>query len=521
MGLATDELARAEGCYFDEVAAERVREFFARFLRHGKGQWAGQPFELQEWQWLDVTLPLYGWKRADGSRRFRQAYIEIPKKNGKSTWCAGLELYHLIADCEPGAEVYTAARDRGQASIIFREVLSMVRQSPALRQVLRIKEAAKEIHFDAGGCMLKALSADASSQEGLNASACIIDELHAHQSPELYNVLRFAGAARRQPLLLSITTAGYDRDSICWDVREYAKGVAEGRITDTTFFTYIRGAEDTDDWRAESTWRKANPSYGVTINPIDFAAEAKEAATTPERENSFKRYRLDVWTTNATAWITDELWQACGGEPVDEGAWFGGLDLASVNDLASFVLFHEPTSSVRAWHWIPKGAAKQRERLKKFRLAPWVAAGHIKQIDSETIDYDVIRNDINAIAKRYEIKCVAVDPWNAVQLSNQLRGDGLTVEKFIQGFRSFTGPVRELERRVLDGRLRHGGNPVMRWQVGNVVIVSDAAGNAKPAKDRSADKIDGVVALLMAVGKATDGGGKKPSKYAEGGLSCV
>jgi phage terminase large subunit-like protein len=306
-----DKLALDAGFYYDHAEAVRVWDFFAKFLRHSVGQFKGQPFQLLPWQWTDVIAPLFGWKRADGTRRFREAYIEIPKKNGKSTLCAGLGLYLLMADREPAAEVYCAAADRNQANIVFREALRMVEGSAGLKTKLWPVPSQKQLLYPGTSSFWQALSSEAHTKEGFNIHGLIFDEFHAQPNPDLYDTLKYGGAMRRQPLFIYITTAGYDRESVCWEKHCYAERVLSGEAHDPEFFAYIRAAAVEDDWKCPATWEKANPSYGTTVRPDHFERMAKVAMTSPLEENTFKRYHLNIWTEQAVRWLPIEEWDGC------------------------------------------------------------------------------------------------------------------------------------------------------------------------------------------------------------------
>lgn len=305
----SDEAAIDAGCYFDQPSADRVRFFFEKFLRHSKGQFAGRKFELLPWQWERIVEPLFGWKSPDGTRRFRRASIGVPKKNGKSTILAGIGLYLMIGDGEPGAEIYSAAADKKQASIIFNEAANMVRASDALYKRVRLKDSTKRMEY--GTSSYDALSAEKNTKEGLNSHGVLFDELHAQPTPDLWNVLRFSGAARRQPLLIWISTAGTDRESICYLQWKIAKDVQEGRAIDTAILPVIYGADEQDDPWSEDTWKKVNPSYGITITKRDMQEAADEAKVNPSLENTFRRYRLDQWTRQESKWITLDAWDKC------------------------------------------------------------------------------------------------------------------------------------------------------------------------------------------------------------------
>ncbi|WP_199195170.1 MULTISPECIES: terminase large subunit [Pirellulaceae] len=504
---SNDERAVENGCWFDENAAQRVREFFLRFLKHSKGQWANQPFELLDWQWKDVVAPLFGWKRADGTRRFRRGYIEVPKKNGKSTLFAGLSLYLLTCDGEPGAEIYSAASDRDQASIVFNEAANMVDYSPHLASRLKVVRSTKRIVDHRSRSIYRALSAEVPTKEGLNAHAVLMDELHAQKSRELWDTLRYAGASRRQPLMLAITTAGYDRLSICWEQHEYARQVLDGTVEDTAFFPYISAADVEDDWTTPGVWQKANPSFGITIDAEQFAEDCREAQESPAKENSFRRYRLNQWTQQESRWLNMEKWDACDEEfdELDGRTCFAGLDLSATTDISALVLVFpgDDHYDVLPLFWVPEEGARRREKRDHAPYVPWIQQRLIEASPGEVIDYERIRSKINQLDKRFKIEQIAIDRWNATQLATQLDDDGFKIVSFGQGYASMSAPTKKLEELVLSQKLRHAGNPVLRWMAGNVAIEQDAADNWKPSKKKSQERIDGIVALVMAVDLAT------------------
>lgn len=509
---AADERAVEQGYVFNLAAAERVRTFFHRFLCHSKGEWAGQPFELLDWQWDDIVAPLFGWQRPDGTRRYRRGYIEVPKKNGKSCLFSGLSLYLLLADGEPGAEIYSAAVDRDQASIVFTEAANMVESSPHLESRLQVIRSTKRIVDHRSQSFYKALSADVPAKEGLNAHAILLDELHAQRNRDLWDTLRYAGASRRQPLHLAITTAGYDRHSICWEQHDYARKVADGTIEDLAFFGYIRAAEPEDDWTDPAIWEKANPSFGITLSAEQFAEDCREAQQSPAKENSFRRYRLNQWTEQDVRWLSLERWDACGREPTDlEGrTCFAGLDLSSTTDLSALVLVFEGDTDgvydVLPFFWVPEEGARNRERRDHVPYLQWIRDGYLEATPGDVIDYDVIRERIRELGDRYRIQEIAIDRWNATQLATQLSGDGFEVVAFGQGYASMSAPTKKLEELVLSERLAHGAHPVLRWMAGNVSLETDAADNWKPSKKKSIERIDGIVALIMALDRATTQG---------------
>lgn len=506
---SADERAVADGCWFDLHAAERVRTFFRKFLRHSKGQWAGQPFDLLEWQWQEVVAPLFGWKRPDGTRRFRRGYIEVPKKNGKSTLFSGLSLYLLVGDNEPGAEIYSAAVDRDQASIVYGEAAHMVDESPDLSRRLKVVRSTKRIVYHRTRSFYKALSADVPAKEGLNAHAVLIDELHAQRTRELWDTLRYAGASRRQPLQLAITTAGYDRHSICWEQHDYALKVLDGTIEDTSFFPFVAAADDEADWTDPAVWKTANPSFGITINADQFAEDCTEAQESPAKENSFRRYRLNQWTEQDVRWLNMEKWDACGTplEDLRGRVCFGGLDLSSTTDVSALVLVFpdedEGRFDVLPLFWVPEKGARKRERRDRVPYVQWIRDNHMEATSGEVVDYDVIRRRINELNEQFEIREIAIDRWNATQLATQLEGDGFEMVAFGQGYASMSAPTKKLEEVVLSRKLTHAGHPVLRWMASNVSIETDAADNWKPSKKKSVERIDGIVALIMGLDRAS------------------
>ncbi|MGE5553307.1 MAG: terminase large subunit [Betaproteobacteria bacterium] len=514
--------------WFDEAAADRAVEFFERFLRHVKGKWAGCRFELQDWQRDDIIRPLFGWKRKDGTRRYRVAYIEIPRKNGKSTLSAGIALYLLFADGEPGAEVYSAAADRDQAAIVFETAKAMVEASPALRKRSEIYKRA--IVVPTTGSSYKVLSADAPTKHGLNAHGIIFDELHAQPNRELWDVLTTSTGAREQPLVVAITTAGYDRNSICWEQHEYAEKVLKGVIDDPSFFAYIAAADEKDDWRDPATWKKANPGLGVTVKLDYLEQEARRAAEVPAYQNTFRRLHLNQWTQQAERWLDIAAWDATAGE-VDPDELigrpcYGGLDLASTTDIAAFELVFPPTEEdpdfrVLSYFWVPKDNIRDRVTRDRVPYDVWAKQGLIEATEGSVIHYGAIRQKIENLAAIYPIKEIAFDRWGATQLSQELDDAGFTVVPFGQGFSSMSAPTKELLNLVMAKRLHHGGNPVLRWMADNMVVKQDPAGNVKPDKSKSTQKIDGIVALIMALDRAIRNSQDQRSVYEERGFATL
>jgi phage terminase large subunit-like protein len=493
-----------------EAKYRRVVRFFEGVLRHSKGQHAGDHFKLLPWQ-HDAFRELFGRLKPDGTRQHRVAYIEVPKKNGKSTLLAGIALYMLLADEEPGAEVYGAACDREQAGIIYREAAAMVRASPALSKVLEVVDSRKTIIHRASNSFYRVLSADAFRAEGLNIHALLFDEMHAQRDRRLYDALRYGGAARRQPLLLSITTAGeLDRKALWWEQRTYAERCKADPTLDPAFYGCVYKADEADDPFDEATWRKANPSLGYTITLESFAADALEAKNSPSKLNSFLRYRLDIATSSDVRWILPDKWAACGGalRPLDGRQAYVGLDLSSTTDLTCAVyLFpdEDGTFDVLPFFWAAAENAQGRAHRDKVPYLDWARdkteyGPLLRLTDGNATDYDTVRRDINEINKRFVIRQMGIDPWNAQHISQQLQGDGFEIVAFRQGYGSFSSPCKFLETLTLSGRLRHANHPMLSWMANNVSIEMNHAGDIKPSKSKSTERIDGMVALVEALG---------------------
>lgn len=490
--------------YFDTRAADDACEFFEKFLRHIEGEWAGQPFKLQQWQADRVIRPLFGWKRSDGNRRYRTTYIEIPRKAGKSTLSAGIALLLLFADKEPGAQVFSAAADRDQARIVFGAAQKMIAASPALRK--RSEVYRNSITVPSTGSFYRVLSADAHTKHGLNAHGVIFDELHVQPDRELWDVLTTSTGARRQPLVVAITTAGHDQHSICYELHSYSKRLLAGELQDDTFLPVIFSADPEDDFRLESTWQKAHPGYGVTIKKDYFVSEAKKAEEIPAYENTFKRLLLNVWTEQATRWLPMQAWDECEctipESDLEKRECWGGLDLSSTVDLTALSLVFPIGDVLRVlwWFFMPQDNIKRACQRDHVPYDRWVDEGFITATPGNVTDYDFIRVKHNRLAEIYNIKEVAYERWNAIQLTVQLQGDGLKMVPFGQGFGSMSSPAKELEKYVTGRKLDHGKNPVARLMASNIAIRMDAAGNIKPEKDKSTGRIDGIVATIMGIG---------------------
>jgi phage terminase large subunit-like protein len=514
-----DEIACRQGYYFDKAAAQRVFNFFERVLRHSKGMWGGQPFLLQPWQKDELLGPIFGWKRPDGLRRFRRVHVELPKKNGKSTLAAGVGLYMLRGDGENGADVFSAATKKEQAALVHNEAITMVKVSPLLSRQLKINETTKVIAWEETYSRYSVLAADAEGAEGLNIHALICDELHVWRGRKFWDSLRYGFAARKQALHFTITTAGiYDPTSLGYQEHEYAERVGNGSVIDLEFFPYIRAADKTaaldESYLSAEQHKKANPNYNVTIQPEEIAKAAADAKEKISERGPFLRYRLNLWVDEAESFFDMDRWRACS-DPVDESKLvgrrcFGGLDLASKNDIAAWILLFPPTTTDVKWRvlcrfFVPQDNAVKREAESSAKYATWRRQGLITLTPGNTIDYEVIRKQIIADFKRFDIVQAGADPWNLEYIRQLVAAELNANDKIIpveQTFRELTNPTKELERLVLAGLLAHGGSEVLTWMAGNAVPREDENQNIKISRKRSKEKIDGIAALINALSRA-------------------
>lgn len=490
---------------YDKAKADRAVAFIQN-LKHTKGKWDGKPFLLLPWQ-EQIVRDIFGIVRPDGKRQFRSAYIEIPKKNGKSELAAAIALYLLYGDGEASAEVYGCANDRNQASIVFDVAKRMVEKSPALLRRSKIAAATKRIVNYRNAGFYQVLSAETGTKHGLNISGLVFDEIHAQPNRKLYDVMtKGSGDAREQPLFFIITTAGTDKGSICYELHTKALDIMNGRKIDHSFYPVIYGLSDEDDWNDERNWYKANPSLGYTIS-IDRVRDAyKDALDNPAEENVFKQLRLNIWTNSAVAWIPDHIYER-GNLKIDfsdlEGRdCYAGLDLSSTSDITAFVLVFPPRSEsekyiVLPFFWLPEETLELRCRRDHVLYDVWQRQGYINTTEGNVIHYGFIERFIERLGEKYHIIEIAYDRWNATQMVQNLEDMGFTMVPFGQGFKDMSPPSKELYKLLMEGNINHGGNPVLKWMAQNVVMRQDPAGNIKPDKERSVEKIDGIVALIM------------------------
>ena len=500
----------AESSHYDKVKADRAVNFI-QCLKHTKGIWYGKPFELIDWQ-ERIIRDVFGVVKANGYRQFNTAYIEIPKKQGKSELDAAIALYLTCGDGEERAEIYGCAADRQEAGIVFDVAADMVRMCPALSKRVKILTAQKRIIYLPTNSFYQVLSAEASSKHGFNIHGVIFDELHTQPNRKLFDVMtKGSGDARMQPLFFLTTTAGDNIHSVCYEQHQKAKDILQGRKHDSSFYPVIYGADEADDWTDPKVWAKANPSLGETVFLDKVQQACDSAKQNPAEENSFRQLRLNQWVKQAVRWMPMEKWNACTfPEELTElegRVCYGGLDLSSTTDITAFVLIFPPVGeggkyAVLPYFWIPEETLDLRVRRDHVNYDIWEKQGFLMTTDGNVVNYGSIENFIEELGSRYHIREIAFDRWNATQIAQNLEDMGFTMVQFGQGFRDMSPPTKELMRLVLSGQLAHGGHPVLSWMMDNVTVRKDAAGNLKPDKEKSTEKIDGAVAMIMALDRA-------------------
>ena len=512
--------------HYDKKKADRAVTFIEN-LCHTKGKWAGTPFWLLPWQ-EQLIRDIFGIVKPDGNRQFRTAFVEICKKVGKSELAAAVALYLLYADNEPSAEVYGAAADRQQASIVFDVAKQMVEMSPALMKRSKLMGATKRIVNYSNAGYYQVLSAEVGGKHGFSVSGLVFDEIHTQPNRQLYDVLtKGSSDARQNPLHFIITTAGNDRHSIAYELHTKAVDILEGRRVDPTFYPVVYGLKDDEDWEDEANWYKVNPSLGYTVDIERLRDAYREAKQNPADEITFKWLRCNMWVSSTVAWIPDAIYMR-GNEPIDMDALAGrdcyaGLDLSSTGDITALVLIFPPRDEeekyvLLPYFWIPEETIPRRVKANSVPYDIWEKQGYIMSTEGNVIHYDFIEKFIMDLSEKYHILEIAVDRWNATQMIQNLEGEGFTIVPFGQGFSSMSAPTKEFYRLLMEGRIIHGGNPVLRWMAGNVVIDTDPAGNIKVTKAKSKEKIYGIVAAIMALDRCIRQEGQSGSVYDERGL---
>ncbi len=500
----------AKTSHYDKDAADYA-VMFIESLCHTKGTWAGKPFELIDWQ-EQIIRDLFGVLKPNGYRQFNTAYIEIPKKQGKSELAAAVALLLLCGDGEERAEVYGCAADRNQAKIVFDVAVDMVRFCPALSKRVKILESQKKITYLPTNSSYQVLSADVANKHGFNTHGVIFDELHTQPNRKLFDVmLQGSGDARMQPLYFLITTAGNDTNSICYEVHQKAIDIAEGRKVDPTFYSVIYGAAEDEDWTDPKVWKKANPSLGITVGIDKVKAACESAQQNPGEENAFRQLRLNQWVKQSVRWMPMDKWDACAflvsEDDLEGRICYGGLDLSSTTDITAFVLVFPPLDEedkyyILPYFWIPEETLDLRVRRDHVPYDLWERQGTLMTTEGNVVHYGYIEKFIERLGEKFNIREIAFDRWGAVQMVQNLEGMGFTVVPFGQGFKDMSPPTKELMKLVLEEKIAHGGHPVLRWMMDNIFIRTDPAGNIKADKEKSTEKIDGAIATIMGLDRA-------------------
>lgn len=541
------------GLRYDPEKAERAIGFF-RLLKHSKGKWAGEAFELELWQQF-IVGSLFGWLAAYGQcntcpellrvrnlerpqvscikcdaksrpkqvkwlRRFRTAYLEIARKNGKTTLLAGIGLLLAFFDGEAGAEVYAAATKRDQAKICWGEAARMVKATPSLRK--RITVLVANLNDPGTNSKFEPLGADGDNLDGLNPAGGIVDELHAHKDRKVVDVLETGTGAREQPMMCYITTAGSNKHSVCWEYHEMGTKMLEGHVPDDSIFAFIAtldacdacraegrqapkdGCKDCDDWRKSAVWIKANPNLGVSVKTEEIALQVEQAKSTPGQRNRVLRLRMNVWTETASLWLNLAKWDACADaaalEELEGAECYVGVDLSSTIDLTAIqTVFPDGNGEydVHGRYFIPEENIEERVKRDRVPYDVWRDDGHIETTDGDMVDYDRIRVILNEIGAKYDVRVIVMERWNSRQLQAQLQGDGFEVIEISQAFAGLSAASKEFERLVAEGKIHHDGNPVLRWAASNVAIEEDAYGNIRPSKKASNERIDPITAIIF------------------------
>ncbi len=491
-----------KGWYFDRKAAIRAIGFIEK-LKHTKGKWAGQRFKLESWQQF-ILWNIFGWMKADGTRRFRYAYVEIARKNGKTALSAGIGLYMLFADGEARPEVYSAATVKDQARICFSDAVEIVKKTDLKNYLSPYRNS---IVYELKGGTMKPLSSDYGTHDGLNPSCGIIDEFHAHKDSGMFDVIKSAFGARRQPLMFIITTAGFNKNGACYAYRGNVIKILQGINEDDSLFGIIYTLDSKEEWDNPKMWIKSNPNLGVSVFPEYLADQVNDAKNRPEAVRNVMTKNVNLWVDAEKTWILDDMWQKCIGttdiESLRGCQCWGGLDLSNVSDITAFVLlFHENEKfQLLPFFWIPEDKMMEKIRKENINYDKWAALGFVKVTAGNVLDYDFVKADILQIIEIYDLQSTAYDRWNASQTIIDLQNEGMECSPFGQGYGSMGAPTKEFEKMVLTEKIEHFGNPVLRWMMASTVVKTDPAGNIKPDKEKSSQKIDGIVASIMALGE--------------------
>lgn len=489
---------------FDVEKAQRILDFFPDFIRHVKGKLAGQPYELSDWEAF-ILINLFGFVDENGKRRFRTAYVEVARKNSKSTFCSGIALFMTAFDMEGGAEVYSAATTRDQARIVFGDAQNMVRKSTPLKKVFGVHKL--NIHHMKSASKFEPLSSDAQTLDGLNIHCGIMDEVHAHKTREVWDVVETATGAREQPLILAITTAGFNKQGIGYEQREYVSKVLDGVVDDDTYFGIIFTIDEDDDPFDESVWVKANPNLGRSKKLDDMQRLAKKAKEMPAARNNFLTKHLNVWVNAETAWLDMVRWEKLPErgsiEYLKTLPCYIGMDLANKLDVAAVVAAFPDSNKIHflCKFYLPENTIFAKSRTIGNMYDTWAKQGYLTLTDGDIIDHDYIEQDIREMLNHFDVQAVGFDPWGSTQMSIRLAEEGAPMVEIPQTVKNLSESMKEVEAKVISGELHKDKNPMMDWMASNIVVKLDRNENYFPNKEHADNKIDGMVALFMAVNR--------------------
>jgi phage terminase large subunit-like protein len=496
--FSTYDAPKPEGAKFSKAAGDRAVKWIESNLRHFQGRWAGRPFYLLPWQ-KHLIREMFGWQRDDGTRLYRRCYVEAPRKTGKTSLAAAIALYLAYGDGEAGPQIGFAAYDQEQAKLCYSAARHMIEANPDLFAQTLIYNSALEMKLKENpGGIMRCLSRESAQQFGLNLHGLIFDELFTQRNREMWNALTSAQGSREQPLTFCITTAGWDQQGVAFEQHELVRQIAEGNVTDDAFLGVVYGAPVDADWTDEKVWKAANPSLGETVTIDHYREHARRAENAPTEQNAFRTLLLSQWVGQAERFIDMRAWDACADVPDKTGPAFGGLDLSAVTDLTAFVVVVEGTD-IYLWAFLPEEGILERERRDRVPYTTWAREGSLILTPGPVIDYSYVKSAVMEAADAFDLRDIEYDRWNSSQLVQELEDEGIEMLQLGQGFGSLSSPTKELNRLVVEGKLRHGGDPLLRWCASNVAAKMDSAGNVKPDKERSAHRIDPIVALVMAI----------------------
>ena len=520
-----DPHRESEGFFFDAELAQRAVDFIHQCCTHVEAEWSGRPFIMDLWQQA-IVANLFGWVDGEGLRRFREVFVLVPRKNGKTLLASAIVLYLLFCDEEPGAQIYSTAADLTQASIVFDNAEKMIENDEELEEMCRIYSTTRCVQLLEDNSSYRALTKAPKSKHGFNTHAYVMDELHAQANREMLDVLNTSMRSRRQPVKFIITTRDFAGPSICNEKQDFALGVCKGLVSAPRFLPVLYFAEGVEDWKSEEVWRKANPGFGISIKPDAMKDDLTEAEQSAGFQNEFKRLYLNMETQATAAAYDLEQWEECKraytSRDLEGEVCYGGLDLASTRDLTAFVLWFPEKHQCLAWFWVPEKSAYRRDDRDRTTYAAWATGGYLTLTDGEVLDDLRVVDDIVALSENYDIQSIAFDRMGAVSIVNALQRYKLEVTSFGQGFVSMSAPTKELDRLIGHRAAGHNGHPVLRWCIGNAVFKQNESGQVKLDKARSREKIDGAVALVMAIGESMTGSGKRrKSVYSGRGMRTL